>query len=90
MAKSDTDDFLIDVKRYSKPVEVDVVRAVYGVASAAGPSRPDAITRGGIITSSRFTKGAMDFQKSVRVRPLLRDGEWLVEQLQRYAPRVRR
>lgn len=90
VAKSDTDDFLIDVKRYSKPVEVDLVRMVYGVASAAGPSRPSAITHGGIITSSRFTKGALDFQKSVRVRPLLRDREWLIEQLQRYAPRVRR
>lgn len=90
VAKSDTDDFLIDVKRYSKPVEVDLVRAVYGVADAAGPSRSGIITRGGIITSSRFTKGAVDFQKSVRVRPLLKDREWLVEQLQRYAPSVRR
>jgi CheY-like chemotaxis protein len=90
VAKSDTDDFLIDVKRYSKPVEVDLVRMVYGVASAAGPSRRNAITHGGIITSSRFTKGALDFQKSVRVRPLLRDREWLIEQLRRYAPRVRR
>jgi hypothetical protein len=60
--KGDTDDFLIDVKRYLQPVRVELVRSIYGVAAAAGSSRRDTITHGGIITSSRFTKGGVDFK----------------------------
>ena len=55
IAACDTGDFLIDVKRYSQPIGVELVRHVYGVASAAGPRRRDRQTYGGIITSSQFT-----------------------------------
>lgn len=41
-------------------------------------------------TSSRFTKEAELFRKTVRQRPLLRDGEWLKTTLQEYAPGIRR
>ena len=88
IAASDKEDFLIDVKRYSAPVGVELVRAVYGVAGAAGPWRAGRLTHGGIITSSRFTRGAKEFQSSVRIRPLLRDGDWLSSQLRKYAPRI--
>ncbi|MEQ1949111.1 MAG: restriction endonuclease [Bryobacteraceae bacterium] len=88
IAAADTEDFLIDVKRYSQPVGVELVRQVYGVACAAGPRQQGRGTHGGIITSSRFTLGAQEFRRSVRTRPLLRDGEWLAESLRKYAPRL--
>jgi HJR/Mrr/RecB family endonuclease len=88
IAASDTGDFLIDVKRYSQPVGVELVRNVYGVASAAGPRQPGRDTYGGIITSSQFTRDAKEFRRSVRARPLLRDGQWLADQLRKYAPRL--
>ena len=88
IAASDTGDFLIDVKRSSHPVGVELVRHVYGVASAAGPRQPGRDTYGGIITSSQFTRNAKEFRRSVRTRPLLRDGQWLADQLRKYAPRT--
>ncbi len=80
--------YLIDVKQYSpsNPVQVELVRHVYGVASAVQQERPDKQWHGGIITSSRFTSGANEFRRSVRVRPLLKDGEWLRQTLERYTP----
>jgi len=89
VAASDTGDFLIDVKRYARPVGVELVRHVYGVASAAGAQLPDRNIYGGIITSSRFTMGAAEFARSVRKRPLLCDGRWLADELRKYAPRLR-
>jgi HJR/Mrr/RecB family endonuclease len=88
IAASDTGDYLIDVKRYSQPVGVELVRHVYGIASAAGPRQPGRDIRGGIITSSHFTRDAREFRRSVRSRPLLRDGEWVANQLRKYAPRL--
>lgn len=88
IAASDTEDFLIDVKRYTRPVGVELVRRVYGVASAAGSRQHARTTHGGIITSSRFTRDASEFRRSVRNRPLLRDGDWVADQLRRYAPRL--
>ncbi len=88
IAASDTGDFLIDVKRYSQPVGVELVRHIYGVASAAGPRQLGRDTYGGIITSSHFTRDAKEFRRSVRSRPLLRDGQWLADQLRKYAPRI--
>ena len=67
----------------------ELVRSVYGVAESIAPTRPDRILHGGVITSSRFTAEAEVFQKTVRSRPLLRDGEWLKSTLQEYAPRLR-
>ena len=85
-------DYLIDVKRYkaSVPVSVELVRAVYGVAESVDRTRPDRDVHGGIITSSRFTADALDFKNSLRRRPLLRDGDWLRKELQRYAPRLKK
>jgi len=91
IAGCDDHRYLIDVKRYrsDNPVSVELVRRIYGVAEAAGKERPELVTRGGIITSSRFTRDAEAFRDSVRERPLLRDGDWLMSELARYAPRFR-
>jgi restriction endonuclease Mrr len=91
VASSGERDFLIDVKRYqaSRPVTVELVRCVYGVADSIAPTRPGRILYGGIITSSRFTAEAEVFRNTVRRRPLLRDGEWLKSTLRGYAPRLR-
>ncbi len=80
--------YLIDVKRYrtDHPVSVELVRRVYGVAEAANRDRPGLVTRGGIITSSRFTTDAKIFRSSVQERPLLKDGEWVRSTLATYAP----
>jgi len=85
-------DYLIDVKRYSGVVQVELVRHVWGVAMAAQPGmcaahESDRQVRGGIITSSRFSRGAEQFRRSVQERPLLRDGAWLQNILGRYVPR---
>jgi hypothetical protein len=81
--------YLIDVKQYSRtnPVQVELVRNVYGVAAAVQQERPDREWHGGIITSSRFTSGANEFRHSARIRPLLKDGEWLRKTLESYIPR---
>jgi CheY-like chemotaxis protein len=91
VAVSPSSEFLIDVKRYSQnnPVKVELVRHIYGVASAMQEYSVNKIIRGGIITSSRFTSGAQEFRNSVRVRPLLKDGEWLQNELRKYAPLLR-
>jgi HJR/Mrr/RecB family endonuclease len=82
-------DYLIDVKRCSGVIQVELVRHVWGVAEAAKQggflaNAPSEIVRGGIITSSRFSRGAEQFRRSVRERPLLRDGDWLQTILGRY------
>lgn len=84
-------DYLIDVKRYSGVIQVELVRHVWGVAKAVEPDafptkKLGPIVRGGIITSSRFSRGAEQFRRSVRERPLLRDGDWLQTVLGRYVP----
>ena len=91
VASSAERDFLIDVKRYkaSRPVTVELVRRIYGVAEAIAPSRPGRIVYGGIITSSKFTKEAEVFEQAARRRPLLCDGDWLKAELANYAPRLR-
>lgn len=88
VAGSRSASFLIDVKQYSRtnPVQVELVRHVYGVAAAVQQERPGEQWQGGIITSSRFTSGAKEFQRSARIRPLLKDGEWLKDVLGRYKP----
>ena len=60
--------YLIDVKQYSptNPVQVELVRRVYGVASAVQQERPNKQWHGGIITSSRSTSGAREFRHSAR------------------------
>lgn len=92
VATSKERDYLIDVKRYkaSRPVTVELVRAVYGVAEATAATRPGRLLHGGIITSSRFTKDAEDFKRTLRRIPLLRDLDWLSAQLAQFAPKLRK
>jgi hypothetical protein len=69
--------YLVECKRYSekKPVGVEIVRSLYGVVEA------EKATAGMIVTTSRFTKGSLDFSKSVENRMSLKDycalGEWV-------------
>jgi CheY-like chemotaxis protein len=79
-------DFLIDVKHYRNSVGVELVRSVCAAATTIGYERAGRITHGGIITSSRFTREAETFRNMQRIRPLLRDGEWLRETLSKYLP----
>lgn len=79
-------EFLIDVKLYRNAVGVELVRSVCAAATTIGYERGGRITHGGIITSSRFTREAESFRNMQRVRPLLRDGEWLRETLGKYIP----
>ena len=61
--------YLVECKRYApaRPVGVDIVRALYGVVQRMHANA------GVIVTTSRFTKGAEAFQKTVRYQLSLRD-----------------
>jgi restriction system protein len=61
--------FLVECKRYaaSRRVGVDIVRALHGVVQQRQA------TAGVVVTTARFTKGAQDFQQSVRRQLSLRD-----------------
>ena len=88
VAGCDETRILIDVKRYlDKPVGVEMVRSVYGVATAASLHEPG-ILRAGIITSNYFTAGARMFRDSTKPRILLRDWDWLRSELEAYAPNI--
>jgi hypothetical protein len=65
--------FLVECKRYAPNhrVEVDLVRQLYGVVEA------ERATAGILVTTSRFTGGARQFQGSVGARLALRDYESL-------------
>jgi hypothetical protein len=67
--------YFVECKRWQKPVHVDVVRTLHGVVQAEGA------TAGIVATTSRFTRGAYQFQEKVRWQMSLRDlaalGEWL-------------
>jgi HJR/Mrr/RecB family endonuclease len=61
--------YFVECKRYGpqKPVGVSLVRALYGVVSAENA------TGGLLVTTSRFTRGAMDFQRTVQNRIWLKE-----------------
>jgi DNA-directed RNA polymerase specialized sigma24 family protein len=61
--------YLVECKRYApaRPVGVDIVRSLYGVV------QKEEASAGILVTTSRFTKGAAEFQQSVRHRLSLRD-----------------
>jgi len=46
---------LVECKQYSKPVDIKIVRALMGVVS------DEKVNKGVLVTTSRFTKGAIDF-----------------------------
>jgi RNA polymerase sigma factor (sigma-70 family) len=61
--------YLVECKRYrlSRPVGVNVVRQLHGVAQSLKASA------GIVVTTSRFTRGAREFQQTVRYQLSLRD-----------------
>lgn len=71
--------FLVECKRYADhhPVGVQIVRALHGVV------RQRNATAGVVATTSHFTRGAIEFQQSIRHQMSLRDyvalQEWLDE-----------
>ena len=46
---------LVECKQYSKPVDIKIVRALLGVVA------DEKVNKGVLVTTSRFTKGAIDF-----------------------------
>ncbi len=70
--------YLVECKRYAKdrPVGVGLVRALYGIVEA------EKATAGWLVTTSRFTRDALSFHKSVEYRLSLKDYGDLVKWLQ--------
>jgi len=73
--------FYVECKRYSpdNPVGVRLVRELFGVVEA------ERATAGLLVTTSRFTEGAIRFRESVRHRMSLNDFERLTDWLQRHS-----
>ena len=73
--------YLVECKQYaqSNPVGVSIVRALYGVVERKKASA------GLIVTTSRFTKGALEFQADIPHRMSLRKYEDLRELLEFHA-----
>jgi restriction system protein len=73
--------YVVECKKYSpdNPVGVGIVRALYGVVQA------ERLTGGIVATTSYFTRGAKNFQESVRYQMALSDyhqvREWLSQTL---------
>lgn len=61
--------YLVECKRYApgNPVGVQVVRALHGMV------QQEQATAGIVVTTSRFTKGAVEFQQSAQYKLSLRD-----------------
>jgi hypothetical protein len=76
--------YLVECKRFAQqhPVGVSIVRALYGVVESTKASA------GLVVTTSRFTKGALEFQTDVPYRMNLRQYEGLLEWLQRHSRSV--
>lgn len=74
--------FLVECKRYARknPVQVDVVRSLYGNVVAKRASA------GVLVTSSTFTRGAKSFQESVPHQMSLREYADIRAWLQRTKP----
>jgi hypothetical protein len=72
--------YLIECKRYAatRPVGVDIVRGLYGVATTERASC------GLIVTTSHFTRGAKEFADKVKYQMSLRDYSDLVNWLGEY------
>jgi HJR/Mrr/RecB family endonuclease len=73
--------YLVECKRYcqSRPVNVSLVRALYGVVEA------EKATGGIIVTTSSFTKDALKFRESIKYRMSLKD----FADIKRWVQRVR-
>ena len=73
--------FYVECKRYSSehPVGVRIVRELFGVVEA------ERATAGLLVTTSRFTDGALRFREAVRHRMSLKDFEVLAAWLQKHS-----
>ena len=73
---------LVECKRYApkNPVGIQLVRALYGVVQS------ERATAGLLVSTSRFTRGAVAFQKTVPYQVSLRDYESMVTWLHRVSP----
>lgn len=71
--------YLVECKRYAanRPVGVEIVRALYGVVQAENA------TAGLIVATSEFTKGAKQFQETIKHRMDLQGYEGLIEWLRK-------
>lgn len=71
--------YLVECKRYSasRPVGVEIVRALYGVVQAENA------TAGLVVATSEFTKGARQFQETIKHRMDLKGYEGLIKWLNR-------
>lgn len=67
--------FLVECKRYApeRPVDISLVRALYGVVEA------EKANAGVLVTTSYFTKDAMNFRDTIQNRMSFKDYESLVE-----------
>lgn len=72
--------YLVECKRFKaeNPVGVRFVRMLYGIVEA------EKATGGILVTTSSFTKGAKDFQKTVENRLWLKDNNVLLQWLGQY------
>lgn len=61
--------YLVECKRYAlnNPVGVKIIRELYGIVEA------ERATAGLVVTTSRFTKGALEFRETVRHRIKLKE-----------------
>lgn len=73
--------YLVECKRYAedRPVDVAIVRTLYGVVEH------DNANCGVLVTTSRFTKDALDFQKPIEYRLQLKDYQGVVRWVRSHA-----
>jgi hypothetical protein len=73
--------YLVECKRYSlnNPVGVKIIRELYGVVEA------ERATAGLVVTTSRFTKGALKFRETVRHRIKLKEYNQLCDWFKNHA-----
>lgn len=78
--------YLVECKRYSsdRPVGVEIVRALYGVVEH------ERATAGLLITTSRFTAPAVDFQTTIKNRMTLKEYTHLCDWLKRHSKHASR
>jgi restriction endonuclease Mrr len=72
--------YVVECKRYrsSRKVGIEIVQRLYGVARSKGA------TKGLVVTTSTFTKDALDFAAPLMYQISLHDYEALCRWLERY------
>jgi HJR/Mrr/RecB family endonuclease len=70
---------LVECRQYFEPLKIGVetVRALYGVVES------ERATKGIVVTTSTFTRGARQFERALRYRIDLRDRQQLIEWIRR-------